>query len=121
MVILLSSGTTSSAQEQCLQVGQLRAQDTQKAPEPRKTFSYAYFQLIYMPEAGYEEKHATIFYDEQFMGLAEEISCFLESLQISYSNLVALYPANLTLRDVCRSGWVRHVYHRTYQKFLGEL
>ncbi|EYC16826.1 hypothetical protein Y032_0032g2514 [Ancylostoma ceylanicum] len=59
-------------------------------------------QLLYTPEAGYEEKHAIIYHDNQFKDLAEDIGCYLESLEIGYSKLIPIEPAN-PLLEFCRS------------------
>ncbi|RCN49335.1 hypothetical protein ANCCAN_04586 [Ancylostoma caninum] len=60
-------------------------------------------QILYMPDAGYQEKRVTIYYNDQFKDLAEDIECYLESLEIASSALIAVQPTTPTLRQLCGS------------------
>ncbi|KAL6736787.1 hypothetical protein Aduo_007099 [Ancylostoma duodenale] len=64
--------------------------------------------IQYMPDAGYQEKRVTIYYNDQFKGLAEEIECYLGSLEIASFKSIPVQSATPTLRQFCRSSDIRN-------------
>ncbi|ETN72404.1 hypothetical protein NECAME_18875 [Necator americanus] len=65
------------------------------------------YPIQYTPYSGYKDKHAMIFYVEQFQDLADQIACQLESLEIDYSREVLLKPNDIKLYEVCNNSDVR--------------
>ncbi|KAK6739200.1 hypothetical protein RB195_020953 [Necator americanus] len=61
------------------------------------------YPIQYSPYSGYKDKHAMIFYVEQFQDLADQIACQLESLEIDYSREVLLKPNDIKLYEVCNN------------------